>query len=210
MEDIESNIVYKTEHQINHELLLSEFNELKKYYGLHDHRQISLTGPNQDADFLCSTGPSVDLEYPELCYSTILKPIKNTYTETCIKQFPDYYRWRFLILQPNSCYTIHRDYNPHSMYPESPISLNVRIHIPVATNPNSYMCFYGVPPNINKISDGKHDVYYYNMEAGKVYNTCTSYLHTAINHGSEPRIHLVGVKEIALNSADEIPEALKR
>jgi hypothetical protein len=209
---IHNQFVYESEHVIDSDILASEFEEFKKYYGLHNHKQISVTGPNENSGFDCSTGPATQLEYPELCYSKVLKEIQGTYTEQCINQFPDYYRWRFLILNPNTCYTIHRDINVIKMCPDTPININVRVHIPIISNPHSYMCFYDVKKehfSDYKIPDGKTDVYYYNMTPGKVYNTCTSHMHSALNHGDIARIHLVGVKEMGLGSLEEIPEAIK-
>lgn len=75
------------------------------------------------------------------------------------------FRTRLLWLNAQSCYSMHFDDSP-------------RIHIPLITNPDSYIVF----------KDGKVE----HLEAGKVYWIDTRETHTAINGGDHARLHLVG------------------
>lgn len=74
-------------------------------------------------------------------------------------------RTRLLWLNSWSCYTFHTDDSP-------------RIHIPLITNPNSYMLFKNGLIN--------------HLEIGKVYWVDTRKEHSAMNGSNNPRLHIVG------------------
>lgn len=202
-----SSYIHKTDYTFDAERLYTEYKALARKYKLEQQTQISLTGFTEKDSWSCSTGVTDFLEYPEQCYYKTLKPIKGTYLEKCMNDFPSFYRWRLLVLNPRTCYSIHRDFE------RDPSSVNIRIHLPIVTNTQSYMCFYKTDSkrhalNYN-IEDGVQEVLFNNLKAGIAYNTCTTFLHSAINHGKEPRIHLVGVTGVNLKSIDEIPDVLK-
>jgi hypothetical protein len=169
--------------------LRRDYEKLVETFEFHNAHQISVTSTTGNNDWDCCVGSSGNLEYPEESYTVINKYLSGSYTEKCIKMFPDYYRWRFLVLEPKSCYTIHRDY-AHPIEEAKKGKINYRIHMPLITNAECYMCFY----QDNFTGDGAQSVYYKHMEAGKCYDTCTSNQHTAINHHMWlPRVHLVGI-----------------
>lgn len=88
----------------------------------------------------------------------------NTVFDDVIKKYK-LFRTRLLWLNPRSCYSMHFDDSP-------------RIHIPIFTNPDSFFVF--------KKGIVEH------LEVGKVYWVDTREVHTAINGGEHPRLHLVG------------------
>ena len=77
------------------------------------------------------------------------------------------YRTRIIKLQPNNCYTIHRDPTK-------------RIHIPIVTNDKCLMIV-------------NNEVMY--LPAGSHYVINTTHSHTAINGSNFDRIHIVGCIE---------------
>lgn len=183
----------KTVHtDIDHHALHSEIKEFLGTHGLWNHQQVSLTSISGDNDWECSVGKIHMLKYPERYYSTINKSIENTYIAELINRYPDYYRWRLLRIDARSCYSIHSDRNAGD-------KLNVRLHIPVNTNPDSFMCFYPEYPVPGK----DMMVRYEHMPAGSTYKVNTTGLHTAINHGLEYRYHIVGVKYEDSNNWDD-------
>jgi hypothetical protein len=148
------------------------------------HDQISLTSHTGKNDWQCSVGKIFDLEYPEHIYSKINNYFKNTSIEKLIFEYKDYYRWRLMKINPRSIYTIHRDGTA------SDDVKNLRIHIPVITNDHAYLMFYDKHPKDNN----SVNVTYHNLKAGNIYEINTTNFHTAVNHGSEPRWHIVGVR----------------
>ena len=82
--------------------------------------------------------------------------------------------------QGNKTYTIHHD-GPK----------NKRIHIPITTNDQCFLCFYDKIPTHKSINNVSH----YHLEVGKVYEIDSSGYHTAVNYGDEDRWHLVGVRQ---------------
>jgi hypothetical protein len=101
-------------------------------------------------------------------FSHINPFFENSIFENIIKKYK-LFRTRFLWLNFQSCYSMHFDDTP-------------RIHVPLITNPDAFIVF--------KSGLVQH------LEIGKVYWVNTREMHTAINGGIEPRLHLVGcVKE---------------
>jgi len=80
---------------------------------------------------------------------------------------------------PNSGYPIHCDLEP------------TRFHIPLITNPYSYII---------------HDHKIYNMMYGNVYHLITAKDHTAHNFGNLPRLHLVFSTYLDKEFEDSIEE----
>jgi hypothetical protein len=168
---------------IDHEKLLSQVESLLNDHSLWDYPQVSLTSISGNDDWQCSVGKLHKLEYPERFYSTINKSIKGTYIHGLIGRYQKFYRWRLLKLTGRSCYSIHSDRNAGNQS-------NIRLHIPVSTNPNAYLCFYPELP----VAGQDSTVRYEHLLAGNSYEVNTTGLHTAINHGTEHRYHIVGVK----------------
>ena len=122
--------------------------------------QLSLTSHSGKDDWECSIGKMEDLEYPE------------------------YYRWRLMKIDPRSIYTIHKDGRG------DPNNRNLRLHIPIITNDQAYLMFFNQLPTDNTTVD----VTYHNLKVGNIYEINTTNYHTAVNHGNKPRWHIVGVR----------------
>ena len=143
-----------------------------------DIPQIAITSLDGNDDWHSTWGKK--LKYNERFYSTLNKSLQGTIFEEIINQYSNYYRWRLLNVQGNKTYTIHHD-GPK----------NKRIHIPITTNDQCFLCFYDKIPTHKSINK----VYHYHLEVGKVYEIDSSGYHTAVNYGDEDRWHLVGVRQ---------------
>jgi hypothetical protein len=103
-------------------------------------------------------------------YSEISPPFRGTVVEELLNSLPvPYGRARLMLLKPKSCLSIHSDSGE-------------RYHVAVKTNPGSYL--------IEVENDG-HGKFHHVPADGQVYLMDASRLHTAINSGRKPRIHLV-------------------
>jgi hypothetical protein len=164
-------------------LLANELLALYTQNNFDNNPQISLQSVDGNDDWYCSIGRIKDCDYPEHYYSVINKSLKGTYIEKCINRYPDYYRWRCLLLNSRQTYSIHTD----ALFANKD---NFRLHIPVISNKESFLCFYDSYPKSG------YDVLvrYEHLEVGNSYRVNTTGLHTAVNHGTDVRIHLVGVK----------------
>ncbi len=146
--------------------------------------QLSLTSHSGKDDWECSIGKMEDLEYPEHLYRRINKYFKNSSIEKLIFEYPEYYRWRLMKIDPRSIYTIHKDGRG------DPNNRNLRLHIPIITNDKAYLMFFKEPPT----DSSTVDVTYHNLKVGNIYEINTTNYHTAVNHGNKPRWHIVGVR----------------
>ena len=81
-----------------------------------------------------------------------------------------------LRLDSHSNYSIHSDSDNGKK--------NIRVHIPVITNPDAYLMFF----------DERTEPKMYHLEAGCSYRVNTTGFHSAINFGWQDRYHIVGVK----------------
>ena len=190
--------------RININRITHELKNLLGEFSLWGRSQVSITSRTGDNDWECSVGRLDNLEYPEEEYSVMNKALQGSYTEQVINtHFSDYYRWRLLTLRFSDQYTVHSDaasVGPVA-YMQSPklqqrmmakVSQlkNRRVHIPIETNPDAYFCYHSHKPG-----DGvEATVKYHHLAYGKIYEVDTSVLHTAINYGKDPRVHLVGVR----------------
>lgn len=78
-------------------------------------------------------------------------------------------RVRLMYLPPRQSYSFHKDTEP-------------RLHVAIVTNPAAFLM----------VDAGKSKMWRIHIPAdGKVYNVDTTLMHTAINGGLQPRIHLV-------------------
>lgn len=93
---------------------------------------------------------------------------QNSVFENIISKF-NLKRTRLMIVEPWSCYSMHRDISP-------------RIHIPLITNPECYFVF-------------KEGGIVQHLPVGQVYWVDTTQYHTFINCSAEQRVHLMGSVE---------------
>jgi len=174
-----SSHVIELDNNINHTLLYEELCFVINEFNLHDLNQISCTSIDGNNDWLCSIGKIADLQHKERFYSVINKGLENTYISELVSKYSKYYRWRFMKIDPYSTYSVH--YDSHS-----PDQTNVRCHIPIKTNEDSFMIFFG------KDKSNKNPVLEH-LESGKSYEVNTSHWHSALNFGNHDRWHLIGV-----------------
>jgi|TARA_R110002153_G_scaffold147014_1_gene298262 hypothetical protein len=146
--------------------------------------QISLTSHTGANDWSASIGKMDELEYPEFLYKRINKYFKGTSIEKLIFEYKEYYRWRLMKIDPRITYTVHKDGK------NDPNIKNLRLHVPIITNPQAYLMFFDNPPEDTQTAN----VTYHNLKAGNIYEINTTNYHTAVNHGTNPRYHIVGVR----------------
>lgn len=168
---------------IDHQRLWQDVQQILTDYSLWEHNQISLTSISGDDDWFCSVGRLIDLPHPERFYAITNKSISETYLAECLNRYSKHYRWRLMRLTPKATYTIHSDNL-------SPNTQNLRIHIPIISNPGCLMYFYPEMPQ----NDATLPVSFYHMEPGNSYEADTTGLHCAMNHGTTDRYHIVGVR----------------
>lgn len=178
-----TNNVQQIDDDIDSPRLAKEVLDLYEKNNFGQAQQISLTSVSGNDDWFCSVGRIKECKYPEEFYSTINKSLIGTYIHECISRYSDYYRWRILLLLSNNTYSIHTD----ALFPNKQ---NFRLHIPVVTNHESFLCFYDKFP----VSGETANVHYAHLRCGNSYKVNTTGLHTAVNHGKTHRVHLVGVK----------------
>lgn len=183
------SLVKLVDTDIDHTQLWLDVQQLLSNHNLWDQQQVSLTSIDGGDDWQCSVGRLVDLPYPERYYGCVNQSLSGTYLAECILRYPQYYRWRLMKLEPKRTYTIHTD-NLNSS------TVNLRLHIPVITNPGCLMYFYPEMPADNSTLP----VTFYHMAAGNSYEANTTGLHCAMNHGTSDRYHIVGVRYQNLNS----------
>lgn len=162
--------------------LKTEVHELILKHNLQDRSQISLTSIAGDNDWDCSAGSLMNLPTSEDHYCVLNNALTGTYIAELLCKYKLFYRWRILIRQPRTTYTVHTDNL-------SANTTNKRLHIPVISNDLSFFCFYDRKPADGVVAAVKH----HNMKPGKVYEVNTSLFHTAVNYGTSARYHIVGV-----------------
>lgn len=178
-----SNHVQTVDNDIDAEQLAKEILDLYTSNNFGAAQQISLQSVTGNNDWFCSVGRIKECKFPERYYNKINNALEGSYIEQCINRYPQYYRWRCLLLESRQTYSIHSD----AIHPNKD---NFRLHIPVVTNPESFLCFYNEYP----VSGKDNLVRYEHLECGKSYRVNTTGLHAAVNHGKDLRVHLVGVK----------------
>jgi hypothetical protein len=169
---------------IDNERLATEMFNLITAFNLQEHPQISLTSLAGENNWINSTGKRHLLKYPERYFSKVNEFLHGSYIEQCINRYSDFYRWRIMKVIPRATYSIHND--------GLPFRENIRLHIPIITNPQAFLTFYDLAPK----DDTTVTVYHANLKVGHSYEVNTTGLHTAVNYGTEDRYHMVGVKYI--------------
>ena len=176
------NLVQIVHSDIDYNLLATELLALITEKNLQDWEQFSLTSSSGEDDWDCSVGKMKDLKYPERYYSVLNKSLRGTHIEQVLNRYPEYYRWRVMRLGGKTTYTVHSD--------SDGIHQNIRLHIPVISNPDAFLCFFDHRPESGRIVEA----YYEHLELGNSYQVNTSGLHTAVNYNYTDRYHIVGVK----------------
>jgi hypothetical protein len=160
------------------------------------YRQLSLTEYNGYADNIKPNNKSIATYKASTIknskkYNPVLdernytkrKDICSGYWNTILDTFKSpVTRTRFAFLAPNHKIKPHIDYNT---------TYSIRIHIPIITNPDSYLCAYNHDGTIMK---------HHCPADGGVWFLNTGMMHWAENNGSSPRIHLI----ISLNGQDDL------
>jgi hypothetical protein len=147
-----------------------------------DQTQFSVTSILGDDNFTEGCGTTKEAE----SYTKLNPRFHNTSISKLVSEFPEYNRWRILCVPPRKTYSVHRD-----GYREG--YLNKRIHIPVVSNPEAFLCFYEHRPRGN----GAQRVEYHNLKVGEIYEVNTTMWHTAVNYDqTHERIHIVAEKYI--------------
>lgn len=162
--------------------LESDVTALLAEFDLQDQPQVTLTSVTGDNDWHSANGKIHLLKRPERFYSTVNSGIQGTYIHELIQRYPDFYRWRLLKLSGRSTYSIH----PDGMGTQT----NLRLHIPVTTNPGCFLAFYETMP----LHGHSQTVTHYQLRPGNSYQMNTTKLHTAVNYGITDRYHIVGVR----------------
>lgn len=173
---------------IDCQLLATEMYQLLSEHQLHDQQQITLTSVVGNNDWVGSTGKTPQLSRPERYWAEINQAVKGTYMHQCMLRYPNFYRWRLMKIDPRSTYTVHQD--------GADAKRNLRLHIPVVTNPDAYLAFFQQRPE----TGATVSVHFEHLSAGNSYEVDTTSWHTAFNFGSEPRYHIVGVRYESLNN----------
>lgn len=114
-------------------------------------------------------------------YSEITPPFRGTVVEELLNSLPcPFGRTRLMLLRPKTCLSIHSDSGD-------------RYHLAIKTNPGSYLI---------ELNDDGSGRFHHVPADGQVYRMDASRLHTAINAGRKPRIHLV-----ACSALDHLTES---
>ena len=150
----------------NFELLEKEVNDLIATVAFEKNQIICQTLQENCEDWYTGIGKIEELdEKEEKKYNFINPVIKNTEISRLIEKYKGF-RARIMIMNPKSCYSIHRDPTP-------------RIHIPITSDPlQSWMVW----PLDNEC---------HRMPIGMVYWADTTKKHTFINCSEKIRIHLI-------------------
>lgn len=171
---------------IDYDLLCREMG--KVFYPLHDKYgdQICLTTATGDpTDW---TGASGYARTNPMHFNKINASLKNSYINEVIQMFPRYSRWRIMFLGAKKTMSVHRDggYWDNGEYKYLD---NTRIHIPMVTNPQAVLAFFEKKIELDETDS--QTFHYAHLKYQHVYMVNTSVLHSAINFGNEPRIHII-------------------
>jgi hypothetical protein len=113
-------------------------------------------------------GSLKEREFKEADFCVFNREFDGSYLEEVLNSIPYLMgRFRLLRVKSRSCYSVHADQT-------------MRLHMPLITNPHAYFIF----PGKNIIAHLPAN--------GHMFLTNTRLRHTAVNAGSEDRIHLVG------------------
>jgi len=172
------NLVEKMDTPDNFGLLKEEVLDL--YNRLDRPPQITLTTINGNKDDWYS-GNGYHSNPERFC--KINESLKGSYIESLINKYTDYGRWRIMALEPKTTLTVHKD---------GWGSVNNRIHVPIISNPNSWLVFYE-----HELVRGSQRVEHFNLKPGIIYRCNTTNYHTAVNYDhNETRIHIIGEKNV--------------
>ena len=148
-----------------------------------DHSQFCITSKLGNNNFFEGAGTC---NCPEE-YTKLNSYFQDSEISRLVDRYPDYYRWRILCVGARKTYSIHHDAWKTGFK-------NVRIHVPIITNEESFLVFYE-----NKLmGNGAQRIEHHNLQTNKIYLVDTSGYHTAVNyHASAERIHIVAERFIS-------------
>ena len=165
------------ENKVDSQRLLQEIRELRGRHPEYNQFCITSETPN---DLFTGAGKCLNAED----YIILNDMFKGSYLETLINEYNEFFRWRILCLPHKTTYTIHKDCM-------DPNFMNVRIHIPVVTNPDAYLVFYEDELHVS----GKQTIEYHHLKEGNIYKVDTTDFHTGVNYSHDvERIPIVAEK----------------
>lgn len=133
-------------------------------------KQIMLQGVDGQEDPFFGVGRTTTFDNQE---EEFVEPIFDMPYINLLMEELNMFRTRLMKMDPNTCYSWHRDKTP-------------RIHIPVVTHQNCQFVLAEKDWDINSASQSRH------MEVGKIHRIDTTRLHTAFNGSDITRVHIVG------------------
>ena len=158
----------------NCDLLEFEVKQFREQYP--NETQFAITSKLGDNNFTEGAGSHIDANE----FNTLNTYFTDSVISKLVEEYPKYVRWRILCMPPRRTYSVHRD--------GSKGQRNLRLHIPVVTNPESFLVFYEYRP----IGNGAQRIEHHNLEVGEIYEVDTTGFHTAVNyHPKQERIHIV-------------------
>lgn len=116
-----------------------------------------------------------EMKVPEQAFTKTCDVFSKTYTESVIEQIREDYtigRVRFLVLNPKTTYTWHKDLE------------EIRLHIPLKTSMGAFFIWLDREPEDRIVCQRMRHV-------GHLYSFKTTNWHTAVNADTATRIHLV-------------------
>lgn len=167
--------------KINVENLQSEVNELivNNQLDKDNEHQYSITTCDGSTDWAQGRGYTSQLRVPANQQTEIISQLKGSYLEyVTVRLHRGSHRWRLWRLPPG------RSMMPHSDGPGK------RIHIPVFTNDYCWLSVWDSAPQPGSTST--HSVTYQHLELGKIYLLDSQQYHSAANHSTKDRWHLIG------------------
>lgn len=163
----------------NCDLLRLQIEDFRQQYP--DETQFAITSKLGDNNFTEGAGSHTN---PEV-FNTLNTYFTDSVISKLVKEYPEYVRWRILCMPARRTYSVHRDgVKGHS---------NLRLHIPVITNPDALLAFYEYKP----VGNGAQRIEHHHLEVGEIYEVDTTGFHTAVNyHPKQERIHIVAERFI--------------
>jgi len=159
--------------RLESEILMNDYSQ--------GNEQLCLTSVSGNDDWFSGAGKNTEAEQ----FNVINKSIQGSYINQLLDLFPNYCRWRLMLLNTKTAYSIHYDGRENTR--------NFRIHIPVTSNLMSLMMFFDHSIATNDVGNAR----YYRMKEGNIYLFYASRLHTAMNCSmSEKRLHIVGERNV--------------
>lgn len=174
-------LIQELSNNINVKSLQNEVGSLiaSRQLGNDGEHQFSITTQSGEEDWAQGRGYTSGLTVPAHLQTKIITCMQGSYLEyVTVRKHKGSYRWRLWRLPPG------RSMMPHSDGPGK------RIHIPVFTNSHCWLSIWDSAPVPGSTST--HTVTYQHLELGSVYLLDSEQFHSAANHSTEDRWHLIG------------------